>query len=131
VKAIRALGELLAAQGDAAGIIVVGGAAMILGGIATRLREDVDIIAVASGVWDEEVGALSTLVAQMFYPPSQTQLAALSSPPSGRSRGTSTGSGASPVFSGQRGPAPHRPQLRSIAEARFLYVVATTSRIEA
>jgi hypothetical protein len=81
VKAIRALGELLAAQGDAAGIIVVGGAAMILGGFATRLTEDVDIIAVASGVWDEEVEALSSPGEQMFYPPSQTHIPALSSPP--------------------------------------------------
>lgn len=58
MKAIRALGKLLAAQGDTAGIVVVGGAATILGGFATRLTEDVDIIAVARGVWDEELGTM-------------------------------------------------------------------------
>jgi hypothetical protein len=130
VKAIRALGELLAAQGDAAWIIGVGGAAMILGGFATHLTEDVTVIAVASGVWDEEVGALSSPGEQMFYPPAKLK-SPLSLPLPGRSRGTSNGSGASPVFSGQRGLAPHRLQLRRIAEARFPYLAATTSRIGA
>jgi hypothetical protein len=48
LKAIRAVGELLTGEGETVGIVVVGGAAMILGGHATRLTEDVDIIATAS-----------------------------------------------------------------------------------
>ncbi|MGA2819146.1 MAG: DUF6036 family nucleotidyltransferase [Anaerolineales bacterium] len=47
LNAIRAVGELLAAEGETVGIVVVGGAAMILGGLVTRLTEDVDIIAAA------------------------------------------------------------------------------------
>jgi len=47
VNAIRAVGDLLAAEGETVGIVVVGGAALILGGLVTRLTEDVDIIAAA------------------------------------------------------------------------------------
>jgi hypothetical protein len=47
LDAIRAVGELLAAEGETAGIVVVGGAALILGGTVYRLTEDVDIIAAA------------------------------------------------------------------------------------
>ena len=47
LNALRAVGELLAAEGETVGIVVVGGAAMILGGLVTRLTEDVDIIAAA------------------------------------------------------------------------------------
>ena len=47
VNATRAVVDLLAAEGETAGIVVVGGAALILGGLVTRLTEDVDIIAAA------------------------------------------------------------------------------------
>ncbi len=46
LRAIQAVGEVLAAEGESVGIAVVGGAAMILGGHASRLTDDVDIIAV-------------------------------------------------------------------------------------
>jgi hypothetical protein len=45
LNAIRAVGELLAAEGETVRIVVVGGAALILGGLVTRLTEDVNIIA--------------------------------------------------------------------------------------
>jgi len=48
VQAMRAVGELLAAEGESVAIVVVGGAAMILLGNVTRLTEDVDIIATAT-----------------------------------------------------------------------------------
>ncbi len=44
---IRAVGEPLAAEGETVGIVVVGGAALIQGGTASRLTEHVDIIAAA------------------------------------------------------------------------------------
>ena len=47
VDALRAVGELLAEEGERVAIVVVGGAAMILKGVVQRLTEDVDIIAVA------------------------------------------------------------------------------------
>jgi hypothetical protein len=47
VDAIRAVGELLAEEGETVAIVIVGGAAMILKGFVQRLTEDVDIIAVA------------------------------------------------------------------------------------
>lgn len=47
VDAIRAVGELLAAEGESVAVVVVGGAAMILQGVVSRLTEDVDIIATA------------------------------------------------------------------------------------
>jgi hypothetical protein len=47
VDAIRAVGDLLAEEGESVAIVVVGGAAMILRGVVSRLTEDVDIIATA------------------------------------------------------------------------------------
>jgi len=47
LRAIRAVGDLLGAEGESVGIVVVGGAAMMLGGLVTRVTEDVDIIAAA------------------------------------------------------------------------------------
>lgn len=55
LDAIRAVGDLLAAEGETVGI-VVGGAALILGGIVSRLTEDVDIIAAARS-WRKGVPA--------------------------------------------------------------------------
>jgi len=49
LMAIKAVGELLAAEGETVGIVVVGGTAMVLRGVATRLTEDVDVIATAKG----------------------------------------------------------------------------------
>jgi len=49
VDALRAVGELLAAEGERIGIAVVGGAAMVLGKHAARLTEDVEIIALGRG----------------------------------------------------------------------------------
>jgi hypothetical protein len=46
VEALGAVGELLAAEGETVRIVVVGGAALILRGLVSRLTEDVDIIAV-------------------------------------------------------------------------------------
>jgi hypothetical protein len=48
-RAIDAVGELLARDGETAGIVIVGGAAMILQGWAARLTEDVDVIAITEG----------------------------------------------------------------------------------
>jgi hypothetical protein len=62
LDAIRAVGELLAAEGEAVGIVVVGGAALVLGGTVSRLTEDVDIIAA--------VGSCKT----RFHPASQVRL---------------------------------------------------------
>lgn len=56
LDAIRAVGELLAAEGENVGIVVVGGAALILGGTVSRLTEDVDIIAAARS-WHKGVPA--------------------------------------------------------------------------
>jgi hypothetical protein len=56
LDAIRAVGDLLAAEGETVGIVVVGGAALILGGTVSRLTEDVDIIAVARS-WRKGVPA--------------------------------------------------------------------------
>lgn len=53
---IRAVGDLLAAEGETVGVVVVGGAALILGGIVSRLTEDVDIIAAARS-WHKGVPA--------------------------------------------------------------------------
>jgi hypothetical protein len=47
LDAIRAVGDLLAAEGETAGIVVGGGAALILGGTVSRVTENVDIIAAA------------------------------------------------------------------------------------
>ena len=46
LQALKAVGELLAAEGEAAGIVIVGGTALILQGFVERLTEDVDVIAI-------------------------------------------------------------------------------------
>ena len=46
LQALKAVGELLAGEGEAAGIVVVGGTALILQGFVERLTEDVDVIAI-------------------------------------------------------------------------------------
>src|SRR3972149_2574093 len=46
LRALMAVGELLAAEGEAAGIVIVGGTALILQGFVERLTEDVDVIAI-------------------------------------------------------------------------------------
>lgn len=47
LKALSALGELLAAEGTEARLVIVGGAALTLLGIIRRATNDVDVIAVA------------------------------------------------------------------------------------
>ena len=46
LQALKAVGELLEAEGEAAGIVIVGGTALILQGFVERLTEDVDVIAI-------------------------------------------------------------------------------------
>jgi hypothetical protein len=47
-RALQAVGELLAAEGESYAIVVLGGAALSLRGIVTRTTRDVDIVAFAS-----------------------------------------------------------------------------------
>ncbi len=47
VAALKALGEILASQGERAAVVVVGGTALILQGIVTRTTQDVDVIAIS------------------------------------------------------------------------------------
>ena len=44
-RALRALGEILAALGERVGIVVLGGAALNLLGVVERLTTDVDVLA--------------------------------------------------------------------------------------
>jgi hypothetical protein len=48
IAALRALGELLASQGESAAVVVVGGTALILQGFVARVTSDVDVIAISS-----------------------------------------------------------------------------------
>lgn len=49
LRALSAVGELLAAEGAEARVVIVGGAALILLGVIRRATNDVDVIAVARG----------------------------------------------------------------------------------
>ena len=49
-EAVDALGEILAAQGESAVVVVVGGTAMIVQGFVERATSDVDIIAIARDI---------------------------------------------------------------------------------
>lgn len=48
IAALRALGEILASQGEHAAVVVVGGTALIVQGFVTRTTRDVDVIAISS-----------------------------------------------------------------------------------
>jgi hypothetical protein len=50
IDAIKALGEILASQGEKVAVVVVGGTALILQGFVERTTKDVDIIAIGSGI---------------------------------------------------------------------------------
>ncbi|OGO64612.1 MAG: hypothetical protein A2Z45_07810 [Chloroflexi bacterium RBG_19FT_COMBO_55_16] len=45
--ALRALGEILASQGEHAAVVVVGGTALIMQGFVARATRDVDVIAIS------------------------------------------------------------------------------------
>ncbi len=45
--ALRALGEILASQGEHAAVVVVGGTALIMQGFVERATRDVDVIAIS------------------------------------------------------------------------------------
>ncbi len=47
ISALRALGEILASQGEYAAVAVVGGTALIMQGLVTRVTRDVDVIAIS------------------------------------------------------------------------------------
>jgi hypothetical protein len=47
ISALRALGEILASQGEYAAVVVVGGTALIMQGLVTRVTRDVDVIAIS------------------------------------------------------------------------------------
>src|SRR4030067_2067480 len=55
LKALTAVGELLAAEDETAGVVIVGGTALILQGFVERLTEDVDVIAITSEPRDASV----------------------------------------------------------------------------
>ena len=56
--ALIALGENLAADGQQAAVVVVGGTALILQGFAVRATQDVDVIAIGQDLTKEEGWAL-------------------------------------------------------------------------
>ena len=45
IAALKSLGEILASQGEHAGVVVVGGTALIIQGFVARVTRDVDVIA--------------------------------------------------------------------------------------
>ena len=47
IVALRALGEILASQGEHAAVVVVGGTALIIQGFVARVTRDVDVIAIS------------------------------------------------------------------------------------
>ena len=47
IAALRALGEILASQGENVGVVVVGGTALIMQGFVVRATRDVDVIAIS------------------------------------------------------------------------------------
>jgi hypothetical protein len=47
ISALRALGEILASQGEHAAVVVVGGTALIMQGLVARVTRDVDVIAIS------------------------------------------------------------------------------------
>jgi len=47
LAALRALGEILASQGEHAAVVVVGGTALIMQGFVARATRDVDVIAIS------------------------------------------------------------------------------------
>lgn len=47
MAALRALGEILASQGEHAAVVVVGGTALIMQGFVARATRDVDVIAIS------------------------------------------------------------------------------------
>lgn len=47
IAALRALGEILASQGEHAAVVVIGGTALIMQGLVTRVTRDVDVIAIS------------------------------------------------------------------------------------
>jgi len=47
IAALRALGEILASQGENAAVVVVGGTALIMQGFVARATRDVDVIAIS------------------------------------------------------------------------------------
>jgi len=47
IAALRALGEILASEGEHAAVVVVGGAALIMQGFVERTTRDVDVIAIS------------------------------------------------------------------------------------
>ena len=47
IAALRALGEILASQGEHAAVVVVGGTALIMQGFVARATRDVDVIAIS------------------------------------------------------------------------------------
>jgi hypothetical protein len=58
VTAVKALGEILASQGERAAIVIVGGAALIIQGLVERATRDIDIIAISHDVGESERKAI-------------------------------------------------------------------------
>jgi hypothetical protein len=54
IAALRALGEILASQGEHAAVVVVGGTALIMQGFVTRVTRDVDVIAIIRDPTDKD-----------------------------------------------------------------------------
>jgi len=50
IDAIKAIGEILASQGEKVAVVVVGGTALILQGFVERTTKDVEIIAIGPGI---------------------------------------------------------------------------------
>ncbi len=58
IAALRALGEILASQGEHAAVVAVGGTALIMQGFVTRATRDVDVIAISRDPPDQERKAI-------------------------------------------------------------------------
>ena len=58
IAALRAMGEILASQGQHAAVVVVGGTALIVQGFVTRTTRDVDVIAISRDPPDRERRAI-------------------------------------------------------------------------
>lgn len=60
ITALRALGEILASQGERAAIVVVGGTALIMQHFVTRVTADVDVIAISRDSPEKEKKAIES-----------------------------------------------------------------------
>lgn len=65
-QALTAVGELLAAEGEQAAVVITGGATLSLLGVVARTTSDVDVIARA---YRDEKGTLRLLEPEPFPPP--------------------------------------------------------------